>query len=297
LPPPIFIPVPGYHGKSDNPFFPRLTFDQFDPGLNPPLMPFDFDDDAELSEILAVRPLWEHFEGPNRAGSEGWSNLYVTCRWFRSQRRSLRSKTGIARSGRVNALNIWRWVEHCDRLYYQLHVHLHGTEQDSFKCGFASIMPNIRAPEEVQHVFANAVDFLPDGRLLWVTYPDTDTERRETRGLYYTWTQGREWVFLLRVELDFARPREGARVWLDGKIIGDRLPVTPKRFTCSVARGQTFRLNRWGFLGPSSYHKPEQGGHPDLMYQPRYVDIDDLEIGTWDYAPSQPEATGDGSSP
>jgi len=111
--------------------------------------------------------------------------------------------------------------------------------------------------------------------------PGTNDDRGDGKTLDYRWPQGQECVFALRVEVDFTQPESGARVWINEQIDRQALAVTPKRFRYYGAPGSTLRLDRWGFMGPANYNKPEQGGHPDLMYQPRYVDIDDLEIGTW----------------
>lgn len=278
------IPPPEYYARTENdePSF-KFTFDEvYWPGLNPPLLAFDPYDSFAIRQPDKTRPVWEHFEGPNRPGSEGWSNLYVTRRWYRSPMYSLRSKTGIARSGRVNSLNIRKYVEPepNNRMYYQLWIHLLGKEHDFFECGFVTINPTIFEQERVSHMFTNAVRFERDGAAYWMANP---TERRV--GIKISdWPQGQEFVCRLRVEMEFAKGR--AQVWIDGQQHGVDLPLTPKRYYDDRAPDHTFRLNRWGFLGPTNYDQKSLGGHPDLMFQPGYADIDDLELGTWEYTGS-----------
>jgi len=89
------------------------------------------------------------------------------------------------------------------------------------------------------------------------------------------------------VELDFEN-RKGF-VWMNGELCNGDLPISPKEFEPDDFDGKTFKLERWGLAGP---------GSGDLIdYHPRYMDIDDLEFGTWEYGPPETQPTGQAPVP
>ena len=261
---------PNYHGRKDTPFF-TFKFDELRPGQNPPLIKFIRD-----REIEEVAPRWLHFEGANTARSEGRSNLYTTRFWCRSRLIALRSETGRGVSGRVDALNVWEYVEKAERVYYQCYMHLEGTPEDMASFGFVADHPTVNSAEFWGHIWTNQLHFEPDGQIRWKAH---SADGRRTAHDLGAWPRDEEFVCLLRVELDF--PAGKAHVWIDGRRVGNELPVTAKQYHVAELPDHPIKLNRWAFQGPSGYTGRKE-------YHPRYLDIDDLEIGAWEQGASEP---------
>jgi hypothetical protein len=227
--------------------------------------------------------MWEHFEGENRPGTEGLSNLYITGFWRVSGHKALRARTGIWRSARVSALNIWPYVNEADRFYYQCWLHWTGTPQDRAIIGFVMDHPLQQRSDDWQHIWSNRVLFREDGQVNWATGDRTDGGER----VFTAWPQGKEYACLLRVELDFQR--QTASVWINGKLRATDLPIRSKHFDLEDMSGEALKLERWGFVGP--------GASTARRYEPLYLDIDDLEFGTWEYRASNAPRTDKPLSP
>jgi serine/threonine protein kinase len=253
-----------YHNHTLTPF----AWDDFDGywfGQNPPLIPFETDDTYNRPNGL---PRWEHFEGENMARSEGLSNLYVTGYWHKSGLRSLRAKTGTGDSVRVSTTNIWDHVKDAERFYYRCWIHVWDPTGSGLYFGFVSEDPGAKTTTFWSPRWTNSVQLHRYGTVVWYWHDDGWNDAP----LQVHWTPGKEYACFLHVALDFDRQK--GFVWINGEQVGDELSISPRRFQPKSFRGQTFRLDRWGFTSPGNYEG----------YHPSYTDIDDLEFGTWEYA-------------
>ncbi|UCF34129.1 MAG: protein kinase [Phycisphaerales bacterium] len=283
-----------YHGHLDEPFV-TDDFEDYWPGMNPPLLDYRSEDPyrgllkcGDSDPHPRKASLWEHFEGINLLGSEGLSNLYITRFWPADvdSSQALRAKTGINRSGRVSVLNVWDLLKDAPRVYYQCWVHLLGQGRYHAQLGFVVPHPYQQTEVHFRHDWANAVLFYYDGTVRWLSF-DAEFTRHEDH-LPIRWRPGPkqgepfEYACFLRVELDF--DSGFGSLFINGQRIAGDLTVSPREFEPKGWGGNKFRLDRWGFEAPRA-----PNDHPINPYHPHYMDIDELEIGTWDEKPSDEE--------
>jgi hypothetical protein len=280
-----------YHGRVNIPS-PLISddFDKYRYGLNPPLLPLDDKAWEGRWDQWNDGIRWEHFEGVNVLGSEGLSNLYVTGWWAASLPKSLRARTGIARSARVNALDVWDFVQEHERIYYQCWLHVKSGPKDAVNVGFVADDPLSSEETNWSHAWTNTLALGSDGAVRW-TYWDQQARRNAQHELR-TWRPGAEEAWFLRVELDFNPDAPKGFVWINGEAIGRDLPISPKGFKRDGWQTKEFRLDRWAFTSPGT---PEAEGL--TKYEPRYTDIDDLEFGAWEYGPAETQPAGQAPVP